>query len=65
MRKITEFVLVTSTPMKFGGSGGFVWSHPKSMRRKPLMRRSHIPICLSASVPVQPDTDGPAYALPV
>lgn len=28
------------------------------------MRRSHMPICFSASVPVHPDTDGPVYALP-
>lgn len=65
MRILAEFVLVTSMQTKFGGSGGFVWSHPNSIRRKPLMRRSHIPICLSVSVPVQPDTDGPAYAVPV
>lgn len=65
IRKLAEFVLVTSMPMKFGGSGGLVWSHPKSIRRNPLMRRSHIPICLSVSVPVQLDTDGPAYAVPV
>lgn len=64
IRKLAEFVLVTSMPTKYGGSGGLVWSYPKSMRRKPLMRRSHIPICLSVSVPVQPDTDGPAYAVP-
>lgn len=64
MRSVTEFVLVTSMPIKYGGSGGFVWSQPKSIRRSPLMRRSHMPICLSASVPVHPVTDGPGYALP-
>lgn len=65
MRKLAEFELVTSIDTEFGGSGGFIWSQPKSIRRKPLIRRSHIPICLSVSVPVQPDTDGPAYAVPV
>lgn len=64
IRKLAEFVLVTSMATKYGGSGGLICSHPNSIRRKPLMRRSHIPICLSVSVPVQPDTDGPAYAVP-
>lgn len=65
IRSNTELMLVTSMPIRYGGSGGFVWSQPKSMRRSPLMRRSHMPICFSASVPVHPDTDGPVYALPV
>lgn len=60
MRKFTEFVLVTSMLTKFGGSGGFVWSQPRSIRRNPLILLSHIPICLSVSVPVHPETDGPA-----
>lgn len=64
MRKLAEFELVTSMPMKYGGSGGLVCSHPNSIRRSPLIRLSHIPICLSVSVPVQPETDGPAYAVP-
>lgn len=64
MRIEAEVGLVTSIPMKFGGSGGLVCSHPNSIRRNPLMRLSHIPICLSVSVPVHPDTDGPAYAVP-
>lgn len=65
MRIVAEVGLVTSIPMKFGGSGGLACSHPNSIRRNPFMRLSHIPICLSVSVPVHPDTDGPAYAVPI
>lgn len=64
IRSWIELMPMTSMLTKYGGSGGFVWSHPKSILRKPFIRRSHRPICFSVSVPVQPLTDDPVYALP-
>lgn len=36
-----------------GGSGISIICHPVIIRRKPLIRLSHTPICRSVSVPVQ------------
>lgn len=55
----TEFCPDTSTVTALGSSGGRAWSQPRSILRNPFTRRSHKPICLSASVPAQPVTDGP------
>lgn len=58
-RKLTEPHPVTSMSIRFSRSGGFVWSQPSIIRRRPLTRRSHRPTCLSISLPVQLVTDGP------
>lgn len=54
-----ELSPVTSTITEAGASGGLAWSQPNSRRRKPLTRLSHMPICLSTSLPVQPVTEEP------
>lgn len=64
VRTCTEFVLVTSTPTIFGGSGGLVRSQPRIIRRIPLTRRSHMPSCFSTSLELHPDNNCPDELLP-
>lgn len=65
MRTFTEFVLLTSTPTTFGGSGGLVRFQPRIIRFIALIRRSHIPSCFSTSLELQPDSNCPDVLLPV